>query len=348
MSVSLCSARTLLAVAVLALLPSCTSTAPGGGSAPDAESGFQGRVLERQADGSIGDPVSNVKLVFAPEDGGTVQRTGSDGEGAYRIALAPGRYVVEADHPGYQAFSTVPGFFVVQGPGFETGNIFLVPEAPGDEAPEGERLALGTTGPQEGPPFEPRDLPQKGDAVPLPAGEEQPPAEEIDPQFTDEPEGEPESDPEAGADPGLPVTTHLRIRLRMTRDSFEVEDVVEQPGRLPNALPVTGDYLYLVSAGGQVLHAGTFQDPLTGYGFDPDNDLGHSATALDEGAVTISAPSGLAEADADAVRVEFFRLPPSLPHDTKVSAKTARQLAESSEPLDAGVEGAAIFEQLDP
>ncbi|NIM17839.1 MAG: hypothetical protein GTO45_38170 [Candidatus Aminicenantes bacterium] len=35
------------------------------------------------------------------------------------------RYVVTAKHPGYQNYSSAPGFFVVTGSGFQTGNIFL-------------------------------------------------------------------------------------------------------------------------------------------------------------------------------------------------------------------------------
>jgi len=96
----------------VALLAGCTS-------------GFRGGVLERLADGSIGPPIPDAAIRFVKEDGSATAQTVSDAGGRYQLSLAIGRYVVTATHPAYEDYSSAPGFFVVTGNGFQTGNVFL-------------------------------------------------------------------------------------------------------------------------------------------------------------------------------------------------------------------------------
>jgi broad specificity phosphatase PhoE len=90
-----------------------------------AESGFRGVVCVRTADGGIGAPVANADVRFLPEGGGPAVTARSDARGSYRVGLARGRYWAFASHPRYEDYSSVPGFFVVPGPGYQTGNFFL-------------------------------------------------------------------------------------------------------------------------------------------------------------------------------------------------------------------------------
>lgn len=87
-----------------------------------AETGFQGMVLE---EGS-GVPIADARISFTSEDGQISETTTSGSNGAYRIVLMEGRYIVTATHPDYEDFSSSPGFFLVTGTGFETGNIFMI------------------------------------------------------------------------------------------------------------------------------------------------------------------------------------------------------------------------------
>ncbi len=87
--------------------------------------GFQGRAYEREADGSIGPTIAGVEITFVKEDGSAIKSTVTDGAGSYRVTLGTGRYVVTATHPDYEDYSSVPGFFVVTGDGYQTGNFFL-------------------------------------------------------------------------------------------------------------------------------------------------------------------------------------------------------------------------------
>ncbi len=90
------------------------------------DSGFRGRVYQRKSDGSIGQNIAGVKITFTAENGTLVKSVTSAGaSGLYSIELPPQRYVVTATHPDYDNYSTAPGFFVVTGKGFQTGNIFL-------------------------------------------------------------------------------------------------------------------------------------------------------------------------------------------------------------------------------
>jgi hypothetical protein len=92
---------------------------------PVKVSGFQGGSYERKMDGSIGPVIAGVQISFVSEDGRITRNVVTDRAGRYRIDLARGRYTVSASHTGYEIYSTAPGFFVVLGNGYQTGNIFL-------------------------------------------------------------------------------------------------------------------------------------------------------------------------------------------------------------------------------
>lgn len=87
--------------------------------------GFQGHSFVRNADGSIGHMIAGVKITFAKESSDYTKSITTDENGHYKIPLRKGRYWVTATHPDYEDYSSVPGFFVVKGGGYQTGNIFL-------------------------------------------------------------------------------------------------------------------------------------------------------------------------------------------------------------------------------
>jgi phosphohistidine phosphatase SixA len=66
-----------------------------------------------------------VEITFVSEDRSVTRKVTTDDRGFYRIALTRGRYVVSAAHCRYLDYSSAPGFFVVTGTEFQTGNIFL-------------------------------------------------------------------------------------------------------------------------------------------------------------------------------------------------------------------------------
>ena len=87
--------------------------------------GFQGVSYIRNPDGSIGDKISDVNIIFTSEDGSITKSVTTGAGGQYKIVLDPVRYVVTASHPGYEPYSSAPGFWVVNEGEFNTGNIFL-------------------------------------------------------------------------------------------------------------------------------------------------------------------------------------------------------------------------------
>jgi phosphohistidine phosphatase SixA len=92
---------------------------------PVRVSGYQGGSYERKTDGGIGPVIPGVQISFVSEDGSITRNVTTDRAGRYRIDLARGRYIVSASHAGFENYSTAPGFFVVTGNGYQTGNIFL-------------------------------------------------------------------------------------------------------------------------------------------------------------------------------------------------------------------------------
>ncbi len=87
--------------------------------------GYRGGVYERLADGSIGPTIAGVEIKFVKEDGSVVAGTTSTAAGRYEAQLELGRYRVTAGHVSYEDYSSAPGFFVVTGSGYQTGNLFL-------------------------------------------------------------------------------------------------------------------------------------------------------------------------------------------------------------------------------
>jgi hypothetical protein len=87
--------------------------------------GYQGHVYERNPDGSIGKTLSHVEIAFVSEDETATYTTTTDSSGYFQIQLKPQRYRVTASHQGHVDYDSTPGFFVVTGDGYQTGNIFL-------------------------------------------------------------------------------------------------------------------------------------------------------------------------------------------------------------------------------
>lgn len=87
--------------------------------------GFRGITSERFYDGNLGQKIGGVEITFTSEDGSVTKNVVSDENGSYKISLNEGRYRVTATHPDYHQYSSAPGFFVVTGSGYQTGNIFL-------------------------------------------------------------------------------------------------------------------------------------------------------------------------------------------------------------------------------
>jgi len=90
-----------------------------------ATTGYQGIAYERTPSGSIGQKIPGVIITFVSENGQVRRTVVTDNNGAYRIDLTSGRYRVKAQHCDYDDYSSAPGFFVVSGTTYQTGNIFL-------------------------------------------------------------------------------------------------------------------------------------------------------------------------------------------------------------------------------
>jgi len=107
---------------------------------PDTTSpgGYQGIVM----DSASGAKISGVLIVFESEDGAIRREVRSDANGGYSIELPQARYWVTASHDNYHTYSTHPGFFVVPGPGFQTGNIDLEPK----QVSSDQQVSPGQTG----------------------------------------------------------------------------------------------------------------------------------------------------------------------------------------------------------
>lgn len=88
-------------------------------------SGYQGKVLERRLDGGTGEVISGVHVTFTDTGGRIVRSVTTTASGHYRVELRKGGYSVTATHPDYYEYSSAPGFFVVRGRGYQTGNILL-------------------------------------------------------------------------------------------------------------------------------------------------------------------------------------------------------------------------------
>jgi phosphohistidine phosphatase SixA len=114
-----------LAIAVLITVLIVLTSHPISASGNALATGYTGKAFESAANGSIGSPIQGVVLTFVEEDGTNTFNTVTNSQGSYRIALAPGRYWVRATHKDYEDYTSIPGFFVVTGSGFQTGNIFL-------------------------------------------------------------------------------------------------------------------------------------------------------------------------------------------------------------------------------
>jgi hypothetical protein len=91
----------------------------------DFENGYQGIVYERLPDDSIGPRISETTITFTSEDGAFTKTVMSDESGYYKIGLPVARYRVTAEHPDFEPYSSAPGFHVVSGDGYQTGNFFL-------------------------------------------------------------------------------------------------------------------------------------------------------------------------------------------------------------------------------
>ena len=83
--------------------------------------GFGGIAYET----GTGAAIAWVVITFVSEDGSFTRSTITNGSGYYQVPLPPQRYVVTAVHPEFHPYSSSPGFFVVTGDGYQTGNFFL-------------------------------------------------------------------------------------------------------------------------------------------------------------------------------------------------------------------------------
>lgn len=86
-----------------------------------ADSGFHGIVSVRNDNQKI----VGANITFQREDGQVTRSTVSGQGGGFKISLPVGRYWVTAKHPGYKTYSSRPGLYIVAGPNFYVGNIFM-------------------------------------------------------------------------------------------------------------------------------------------------------------------------------------------------------------------------------
>jgi broad specificity phosphatase PhoE len=83
--------------------------------------GFRGLVIDKET----GTGVPGAVLTFSKENAEYVKSVTSNSTGFYIIDLPLGRYWVTCGHRDYEDYTTHPGFFVVTGRGYQTGNFFL-------------------------------------------------------------------------------------------------------------------------------------------------------------------------------------------------------------------------------
>lgn len=100
--------------------PNTTVPARRGSPKP---SGYEGTVVERRPDGTTGSGIAGAQVTFEHRDGSVRKSVQTDDEGAYRVELPAGDYVVIARKYGYEEFTTAPGVFNCRGDGFQTGPI---------------------------------------------------------------------------------------------------------------------------------------------------------------------------------------------------------------------------------
>jgi len=82
--------------------------------------GNQGFVYQ---DGTIDKKIPNAEIIFTSEDGIHTQKVITNSYGRYKIQLKPARYMVTVKHKGYKAYSTAPGFSVIN----EKIGTFIIP-----------------------------------------------------------------------------------------------------------------------------------------------------------------------------------------------------------------------------
>lgn len=119
-----------------------------GGGGLTVISGFQGVAFERLNDGSIGPEIAGVKITFTREDGSGSYTVYTGSAGNYKVTLTPARYHVVATHPDHEIYNSAPGFFVVNGTGYQTGNFFLEKLNYGFQGFTYQRNWDGTIGPK--------------------------------------------------------------------------------------------------------------------------------------------------------------------------------------------------------
>jgi phosphohistidine phosphatase SixA len=90
-----------------------------------SNSGLYGTAYQRKADGSIGRPISGVKITFVNVTTRSVQVATTGRGGAYRLVLSAGKYVAAAQHADYEPYSTAPGYVVVRAYRYGVFNVFL-------------------------------------------------------------------------------------------------------------------------------------------------------------------------------------------------------------------------------
>ena len=148
----------------------------------------------------------------------------------------------------------------------------------------------------------------------------------------------------AAADAGS--DRHLRLRLAVTADDVQLDAARPATGTVPALPHVNGDFLYVVRVDGEVHYAGTFIDPLVGYGRDFDGKASRFVIGHEE-FITVSVPAlgALLEQDRE-VRIDFYLLDGTVPHDTRLDPASAERVAEAAEPVGAGIDVGTLREAL--
>jgi hypothetical protein len=232
--------------------------------------------------------------------------------------------------------------------------------------PGGEEVVMGNTDPKEGDLTTPDpNLPTKGQDVPPIGGSagDKPDTGSVEPgnpQDLVDRYGD-QAKPETGDLPGVTDPTpkdeitptpsdvsYGRLRFTIT-DAGELrpENLMSVEGDVQPPAVLMGDLLAVIYLDEQPVFYETFADPLVSIGF-PQGDEGHSYGTQSEGTILLSLPPSLVgenRALANA-RIEIYRLGPTIPSDTPLTAENLPALVEQST-LFGSITGDEILRLLD-
>ncbi len=152
--------------------------------------------------------------------------------------------------------------------------------------------------------------------------------------------------PMAPREPDLPVTMgNVSVQLRFTPNSVQVIAAQEASGTLPAEEYINGKYLYVAYENGEVLYAGTFNDPLLEHSLARSQKEVHQRK-MSEGGLTIRIPASVLAAENRDAYLQVFELGADIQQTEILSKGSAQSIAERSIPFGSPIPVARIKAKL--